>query len=312
MKRTIVLVSILVFVSQLLKAQDTLYIHQKTGGIIKIEVNNIDSIVFNTNALKIDPGTVAASNLVAYFPFESESGSIATGDGITFNKKAGDASFVPGRRGNAYKGSRNQAFLEYNVAPDNIFKNLREYSYAAWIKCPGSNNGAASVFSLNGGDVNLGNFGFVVESASNADSLALNSYLYNSTAVWFLQNQYSFNKAFLTDKWIHIVCSYNKATSTMSVYANGMLIDEGIKYADSSQANGTQPLLGDLSLAVATKFHIGAWSIEAEGSTENVWMLYYPGLLDELRFYNKALTAFEIKSLYEAELTQVNSSPPRL
>ncbi len=306
MKKIIVLVSVLIFVSQLLKAQDTLYIHQKTGSIVKIEVNNIDSIVFNSNTLKIDPGIIAASNLVAYFPFESESDLITNGAGISFNKKAGDASFVPGRRGNAYKGSKNQAFLEYNLATDNIFKNLREYSYAAWIKCPGYNDGAASVFSLNGGDVYLGNFGFEVESSSNADSLALKSYLYNSTTVWNWQNQYVFNKAFLSDKWVHIVCSYNKATSTMSIYSNGILINEQIKYADSEQENGTQALLGDLSLADATKFYIGAWSMIVDGSSANAWMINYPGLLDELRFYNKALTASEIKALYEAELTWIN------
>ena len=306
MKKIVVFVSILVLTATILKAQDTLYVHQKTGGIVKIEVNNIDSIVFTTKPIKIDPSTVAASNLVAYFPFESESGSISSGEGITFSKKAGDASFVPGRRGYAYKGSTNQAYLKFHVASDNIFKDLREYTYVAWIKCPAPTNGAASVFSLDGGDGSYGNLGLVVESTSNADSLALRSSVYSTTAVWHLQNQYTFNRAFLTDKWIHIVCSYNKATSVMSIYANGVLINQVIKYADSIQPDGTQPLLGALTLGDMSKFHIGAWSSIVDGPADYAWMLYYPGLLDELRFYNKALTDTEIKALYDAEITQIN------
>ena len=36
------------------------------------------------------------------------------------------------------------------------------------------------------------------------------------------------------------------------------------------------------------------------------WMKYYPGMLDELRIYDKALTDAEVKALYDAEITVIN------
>lgn len=260
----------------------------------------------NVNDGKTDPSTIAASNLVAYFPFESETASITKGDGVTYSKKVGAASFTTGRRGNAYKGAVAQAYLEFNVATNNLFKNLSEYTFAAWIKSPKPTDGAAAAFSLDGGDPNMGNLDFIVESGSNADSLALKTYLYNSATNWKGQDFYLHNKAFLSDKWVHIVSSYNKTTSTMTYYANGVLIKTQVKFADDVIA-GVQPKLGALTFGTGmTRFDIGAWWKLAAGTATDAWMVYYPGLIDELRIYNKALTDAEVKALYDAEITQIN------
>jgi len=255
---------------------------------------------------KTDPSTIASSSLVAYFPLESASASISKGDGVTYSKKAGAASFVLGRRGNGYKGSTIQSYLEYNLATTNLFKSMTEYTYAVWIKCPAPVGGAASVFSLNGGDANMGNLNFIVESQSNADSLALKPYLYNSTTNWKGQDFWQFNRAFLSDRWVHIVSSYNKTTSTMAIYANGILVKSGVRYADG-EMNGSQPLLGALTFGTdMSKFIIGTWPKQAAGTATDTWMLSYPGIMDELRLYNKALTNTEVKALYDAEVTMIN------
>ena len=256
---------------------------------------------------KTNPSTIASTNLIAYFPLDSESASISEGDGITYGKKTGAASFVSGRRGNAYKGSTAQAFLEYNLASSNIFKSMNGYTCAFWMKCPAPTGGAASAFALNGGDPNMGNMNFIVESQSNADSLALKPYLYNSTTNWKGQDLWSFNKAYLSDKWVHIVSSYDKTTSKMSLYANGIFVVSSIRYADGVQTDGSQPLLGALTFGTdMSKFYIGAWPKLAAGTATDSWMVYYPGLLDELRIYNKALTDTEVKSLYDAEVSVIN------
>ena len=255
---------------------------------------------------KTNPSTIAASNLVAYFPLESATGAIETGAGLTFGKVSGAGSFVVGRRGNAYQGSTSAHYLEFNVATANLFKDLTEYTYSAWIKCPKPTNGAAAAFSLNGGDANMGNLDFIIESGSNADSLALKSYLFNSTTNWKGQDFYLHNKAFLSDKWVHIVSSYNKATSTMAYYANGVLIKTQVKYSDG-MVGTTQPLLGALTFGTGmTKFDIGAWWKLAAGTATDAWMVYYPGKIDEIRIYNKALTSTEVKALYDAEISVIN------
>lgn len=267
-----------------------------------------DDATTDPNAGKVDPSTIASANLVAYFPFESATASISKGDGITFGKTSGAASFAVGRRGNAYKGSTSAAYLEYNVTSSaNAFKSLTEFTMSAWIKSPAA-AGAAKIITINGGDSFMGHWSFMLEGNSNADSLDLKGYLYNANPnnPWKGQDLRDQDKAYLSDKWVHIVYSYNKATSTMSLYANGKLITSAVKYSDAAPATGAQPLLGALTFgADITKLHIGAWTQQIAGTPES-WMAYYPGMLDELRLYNKALTDAEVLALYNAELTQIN------
>ena len=49
-KKIFFTISIMLFGLIIVKAQDTMYVHQKTGGIIKIAVNNVDSVVFYAKA----------------------------------------------------------------------------------------------------------------------------------------------------------------------------------------------------------------------------------------------------------------------
>ena len=264
----------------------------------------------NPNDGKIDPSTIASANLVAYFPFESETASISKGDGITYSKKAGAASFVTGRRGKAYQGSIDGAYLEYNVAAKNPFKTMKAFTVAAWIKTPpaiiGTDNGAAMIFQLNGGDSFMGTLTWTLESNSTQDSLDIKGYLYNTPTNWKGQDIRLQKPAFLVDKWVHIAFSYDNTTSTMALWANGLKVGDAIKYADGVQADNTQPLLGDLTLGQdMNQIHIGAWPQQI-ANTADSWMRYFPGMMDELRIYNKALSADEMKALYDAEVTQVN------
>ena len=270
-----------------------------------------DNPTDDPNAGKVDPSTIATANLVAYFPFESETGSITKGDGITFSKTGQGATFATGRRGNAYKGNASGSYLVYNVAANNPFKTMKAFTLAAWIKTPPAivdgNNGAAMIFQLNGGDPFMGNLDFVLEGNSNQDSLDIKGYLYNSTTNWKGQDIRLQKPAFLVDKWVHIAFSYDNATSTMALWANGALVGTSVRYADGADpVTGNQPLLGDLTLNPdMSEIHIGAWAQQIADAGES-WMRYFPGMLDELRIYNKALSAEEMKSLYDAEVTQLN------
>jgi len=48
----------------IVQAQDTMYIHQKTGGIIKIAVNNIDYVIFYSSSSIVNPVQMANCGIV--------------------------------------------------------------------------------------------------------------------------------------------------------------------------------------------------------------------------------------------------------
>jgi hypothetical protein len=260
---------------------------------------------------KTNPSTIATANLIAYFPFESEPAVGAavenSNSSISYVKKVGTASFVLARRGNGYQGSVTQSYLEYSVATGTALKTLDEYTMACWIKTPSTTSGAAKIFSLNGGDSFMGNLVLIQESQPLGDSVDMKMFLYdNSSSNWKGQDVRKQSNKFLNDKWYHITGIYRKSTSTMEFYANGALVLTSIRYSDGVPATGPQPLLGAITLGSdMTKLIFGAWSQQVAGTPET-WMSYFKGIVDEFRVYNKALTAAEVKSLYDAEVTMIN------
>jgi hypothetical protein len=263
------------------------------------------------NAGKTDPSTVATANLIAYFPFESEPTAGAavekSNSTITYVKKVGGASFVVGRRGNGYKGSATEAYLEYNLAAGTLLKTLDEFSIACWIKTPATTSGACKIFTVNGGDSFMGTLSLIQESQPLGDSVDMKMYLFDSSSpAWKGQDIRKQSNKFLNDKWYHIVGLYRKSTSTMEFYANGALVLTSIRYSDGVPPSGPQPLLGAITLGSdMTKIHFGAWTQQIAGTPES-WMTYFKGIVDEFRVYNKALSATEVKDLYDAEITQIN------
>lgn len=274
--------------------------------------NGTDGGGDNPPAGKTDPSTIAAANLVVYMPFESEDKILEKGSGITFTKVAyeegGTApTFPAGRRGNCYQGA-NGGFAEFDLAASNPFINMDEFTIATWVKS--APVGASAMLSLNGGDANMGGLDLIVENGSNADSLNIKGYLYSDSGEWKGQDIVLHKPPFATNRWFHLVYSYNKATSAMSLWANGVFVGESVRYSgpdpDGEDGAQEQPLLGALKLVNMTKFYIGAWAKQVETAAPDDWMSYYAGMLDEMRIYNKALSEVEIKDLYDAEVENID------
>jgi hypothetical protein len=276
------------------------------GSFIVTSCSKDDDDGGNNNG-KVDPSTIAATNLVAYFPFDAEGETVQKANNtITFNKKVGAASFVTGRRGKAYQGSTSEAYLEYDVTTSNPLNSLDEFTLAAWLKTPVTTSGAAKIFTVNGGDSFMGNLTLMQESQATGDSVDMKMYLYDSESPeWKGQDIRKQATPFLNNKWFHIVALYRKSASTIELYANGKFVASSVRYAGPQPTQGDQPLLGAIKFKNdMTKIHFGAWTQQIAGSPES-WMTYYQGLLDEFRIYNKALSEQEIEDLYDAEVSQL-------
>ncbi len=310
------------------------------SGILLIGLVNITSCDKND-----DPGLppiggyntsdeVAATNNVAKWTFDgtlTESKANLTGAST-------NTAFVAGKKGQAFEGSSTQArYAIYDVNAG--VQNSSSLSLAFWIKAPQNEpntapdpvqgKGVQGIFALNNTADFWGGINLFVENYNtvaglpNPDTLKIKLLWQNKRAGVVWQGQ---DPQFIipggVNQWMHIVFTYDAASSIVTVYKNG--VKGGSKsltgpygpfdgsntlYAnDPGAATGNPnaaPLHGALQFPVATKMVIGANQFSTNPSLGSAgaqsWATTFRGLLDEFRIYNKALTASEVESLFQLE-----------
>ena len=258
---------------------------------------------------KVDPSTIAASNLVAYFPFDGN-GNDAIGHAVS-PKNVSASDFIQGRRGQAYQGKVGSGFIYTLPAGDKIAK-AKGLTFAMWLKTPAPEAGSPVLCQINGttGDWDMpGSFTLQFQDATQlVDSVGFKMYLFNTATEWKGQWSDLFSTPnFPSNSWFHFVAMYDESTSSYKAYSNGNLVYTEVRYGGPEpDEGGAQPLLGNMVLPTdANKLYVGAWWKLLEGEPADDWAQYYVGLLDELRIYDKGLTNEEVKALFDAEVTQL-------
>jgi len=262
----------------------------------------------DTNAGKTDPSTIATTNLVAYFPFDGN--GTETIASLIPTVTTG-VTYVDGRRGQAYQGA-NQARLLYTLPSGSKLKTLTSFSIAMWFKSPlVTGDPEPTIFEIGKStDMFWGNLKLALNRlTATADSLQLKAFFYKDGAVWSGQHISYSDPLFMINRWMHLVFQYDGTTSKYMIYKDGVKVvtNDGVekRWAAGDDVN-PRPALGNLSFKDADKINIGAWRPKSEGTATDAWMGWFLGNLDELRVYDKALTATEVKALYDAEVTQLN------
>jgi hypothetical protein len=252
---------------------------------------------------KTDPSTIAAANLIAYFPME-DAVNPEIGTGITYASKGDGTAFVTGRRNKAFQGKADgSSWLVFNLASNAKLFAAKEYTLSLWLKAAKEEN-ARGMFFVNGGDPSMGSLGLFTDNSNNfeSDSVNIKTYLYNTATEWKGQDYVSHD--YLQNVWTHVVVLYRKSTSTIELYANGKQVASNVRYSGPTPEVGDQPLLGDLTLdANSTKIYFGKWHDEGEAQD---WKKSSASAIDEFRIYDKALTEDEIDTLYKAEAENIN------
>ena len=103
------------------------------------------------------------------------------------------------------------------------------------------------------------------------------------------------------DKWIHVARTYDATTGAWVTYANGLKTFEGLF---TPKNDGKDPV-GAINAAFASDcnaLYLGGWASRIEGKASDTWLNYFCGSIDEVRFYNKALSETEMLELYKQEL----------
>ena len=238
---------------------------------------------------------IGAGSLVAYWAFEGglvDSVSKATGEnkGITF--------------GAGFKGQSLQGVLgKYAIAdlPAGV-KSMTSFTIDFWMNAPrntnntadGSSGGILTPLTFTQTDQFWGSLDFFFENTSSSVPETN-----GNLKVHFQNSQVSkeawFTSSILTNcwgTWQNIALTYDATTSTFSMYQSGNLVAKQV-------VDG----LGDLSFpTTANQIVFGTEqfncspSLGTAGGSQG-WAGYLNGYLDEVRIYNKALTATELQAL---------------
>ncbi len=262
---------------------------------------------------------VAAANLKAHWGFEGTTNESITGAVPTASLRA---SFVTGVKGQALK--LDSGYLLY---PSMAALNLPTFGSAtvsAWVYTDNTNSLTTSLFTLalTGAaqtDWNMGPLNMYFETGRPTtydDTLVLHSaiatYVSGSRLGGDNINDYGtrevdFKTVHGTNKWVQYILRYDATGSFIDIYANGVLVSNNnfrYKYTGALPGVGFGPLLLPNALST-TQVLIGGFANTTTGfpaSLQQGWQGLYRGNIDELRVFNKALTAAEITALYQLEL----------
>jgi hypothetical protein len=257
----------------------------------------------STTTTKVDPSTIATTNLVAYFPFDNNATETIANLTPTAQPLV---TYVTGRRGKAYQGAEG-AHLLYTLPTTSKLKTLTSFSVAMWFKSPlVTGDPEVTIFQIGkSDDLFWGNLTLALNRLSaTADSLAPKAYFLKSGAEWSGQHIGYTNTLFQVNQWMHLIFEYDGATSKYVIYKDGVKIITNTGVEDR-KAGPTGTALGNLLFDKADVINIGAWRPKSEGTATDVWMGWFKGNLDELRIYDKALNATDAKKLYDAEVSQM-------
>lgn len=275
---------------------------------------------------KIDPSTIATTNLIAYFDFE-DNGNDQISEMTPSNTSTTTSTFVEGRRGKAFQGATDKnSGLLYTLPANSKLKTLKAFSFSVWVKqvpntAETTDAPEQMVFQLDGdGDWVWGNL-FLLQHRNWPDGdteqarnyAEMDCYFWkDNSEEWKSQRGNGWYVDVTASQWRHFICTYDNITSEFHAYVNGVHVTafDGSEYMGVNrwQRDGEDLPLGDLMFNAPEKFAIGAWAKQLAGTDlqDDEWASPFKGLIDELRIYDKGLTAVEVKDLYDAEVTQIN------
>lgn len=248
--------------------------------------------------------TVAKDALVAYFPFEDEN-EVAAGLTLAQKGKTGEANFVAGRTGKCFQGGED-VFLLYDLPENSPISGLKAYTVSMWVnqvEIPQEQVPTPLYFSILGEGLFWGNMTVVADRGGVTGNVALKNVIHwDGLGEKFQAWNGDYGECYPAGRWNHIIYSYDNVTSTFHAYSNGVEVN----VSDIVWGDPAAPA-GDIVFTAPTQIIIGAWKQKAlEGATDE-WMGWMDGTkLDELRLYNRALTAEEINELYKAEINNIN------
>ena len=222
-----------------------------------------------------EEGEEAGQPDIAYYPFDG-SANDATGNGNDGTEHGG-TSYVAGVNGQAIQLDGETGYVDLTEATN--LDGFGAFTISVWLKP------AVEMNSSTGRQVIL----YKGRPSQNVTSYELGYDAYDgqlhftaiSAADWFSNGSVGYLTELPAQEWLHVACTYDGA-SVVRMYVDGQeagsVFEEGSGMAGSLFDNSDPLTVGR----------------RPDGQ------YYFNGSLDELRVYNRALSASEVRSLYEA------------
>ncbi|HAJ98836.1 MAG TPA: hypothetical protein DCM62_02305 [Bacteroidales bacterium] len=257
----------------------------------------------------IDPNTIATADLVAHWSFDQT--AVERIGNITPTASPG-VTYVAGRRNQAFQGAAN-AHLSYLLPTASPMRNLTSFTVSFWIRSPlVTGDPVPTIFEIGrSDDLFWGNLKLHLDRLpATADSLNFRAFFLKHGATWSGQHTGFSHRSFAINRWLYITMTYNQANSKFEIFLNGAKVptNPGVEDRWQGPPEITPRLpLGPLAFQNPDRIIFGGWRPVIETAATDVWMGWFKGALDEFRVYRRALTAAEIKALYDAEVSQITN-----
>ena len=225
---------------------------------------------------------IGAGSLVGYWAFDgnyvdSVSGTAGTGT---------NTGFTGGFKKQALQGALNGYVLS---APSNAIKSLQSFTITEWVKTPPPSTGIITIFSLSNTIKFWGNIEIFFENGSDNANGKVRVHVNKNGN----DNTYAVDGvANLFNNWTNIGVTYDAGSSTFKLFVNGNQINSGTLGGVSGPLSFTD--IGNMVFGT-TQFQ--TTPSQTSGTTSQPWASFLTGQLDEVRVYNKALTASDLQAL---------------
>jgi hypothetical protein len=245
-----------------------------------------------------DPPPPPYSILKDYWTFDGNLRDTGQYRAVTSGK---NITFVPGVSGQAAQIGDGG----YIVVPtiDDSLSKPGSLSIAFWMKGATGpvQGGAQGIFAIANSKQFWGNVEIFLENYSDAtdpNAVFMKIHLFNANVsgggeVWLQGNEVKLKN--VLGKWTHIALTYDAATSKISLYKDG----------DVTAVNGMVLGGGNYGSLKFDNFGgiaIGTYAFQTTPSLTNhgpeSWAKSFNGALDNFRIYNKAISASDVKDLY--------------
>ena len=257
----------------------------------------------NDPAGGVDVGTDA---LVAYFPFDGDAVCKKT----ALTPKTATVDFVAGRRNKCLQG-KDGAYVLWELPADSPLKSMNALTVSMWLKqAPIPSEEVPVPLFLEIGraeDHFWGNFAISIDRIGTKDEPSDLLAIKTATRIpW----ESAYGNLWKTDgegkygitgnRWNHLIFIYDNSASEYHVYLNGAdaTPEDAVK---CNNAAGNP--LGNLAISDSDILVVGGWLPKILDGDSSDWMGWFKGQMDELRIFDRALSATEAKALYTAEVS---------